>query len=879
MPAGESSRPLLGDSDEVAHRASEERREENGEDEPLLSHGHGTPRYDGVEDHTPLSPATTSLRSIQSSDSSYCSSSATKGRSWATITAITGLSMTVLLIISVLFFAPAAVEEYSKQSMVVDPYGLSIDSFTSTGVRARVQADFHLDAMKCRNSAIRTFGRLGTYIAHTIETEETEVKVYLPEYDNLLLGTATIPKVHASIRNGEVTHLDFLTDVKPAGTADLQRIVNDWLSGRMTQLTVRGMADVSLKSGLFHLGSKTIISPTIVLEGHNIPNIPSYNITHINIEETNLMQGLLRKAIIKRGMRADATIVIDNHYPISLSIPPLQFDILVQNCDVVDPYIMLAEASTDLVNVQPESDIEVKAGGIIRELPGSLTKPCPSTTLSPLDVLVGEYMHGKDATIYVKGSKNPSPETPTWISDLIAAITVPVPFPGRSFDGLVKNFTFADVHFGLPDPFADPRSPESNPQISGTIVVMAKLPEEVNFGINVSNVRPTAEIFYKDKKLGVMDLKEWQKARSERIEATDDEVALLKIQSKIKDAPINITDQGVFQDVAQKILFGEGVTLEVRALVDVEAETVLGSLVVRELPGEGSVPVKAPANGGLKGALGGINPQVFDLKILDTGKTSLTLEGKVNFTNPTNYTATIPEFNIHILSNDSVIGLATVSNAEVTLGNNTNLVVRVLWDPATLGDANSSANARNLISQYISGWNTTLTFQTFHGTIPALPALGESLSKFPIEMEIPRLSSPHNGSGDDDDDEDTPDHLRFIQGATFHILSSSASFTIFSPLKDTPIFIETINATAFYNHTEPVGTIVYDLPLEIPPGLSETTKLPVEWDPESIGYDRIREALGGGLKLSAKAEVGVRLGKWKEKLWFEGEGIGAKVRL
>ncbi|OAF54960.1 hypothetical protein VC83_08553 [Pseudogymnoascus destructans] len=588
MPADDSSRPLLGDSEEVANRASEERRGEDGENAPLLSHRYGTPRYDGEEGLAPLSPASTSLRQIQSSDSS---ASATKGKSWATITAITGLSVSILLIISVLFFAPAAVEEYSKQSMVIDPTGLSIDSFTSTGVRARVQADFQLDAAKCKNPAIRTLGRLATYIAHTVESEETEVKVYLPEYDNLLIGTATVPKAHASIRNGEVTHLDFLTDVKPAETADLQRIVNDWLSGRMTQLTVRGMIDVPLKSGFFRLGNKTI-SPTIILEGHNIPNIPSYNITHINIEETNLMQALSRKAIIKRGMRADATLVVDNHYPISLSIPPLQFDILVQNCDMVDPYIMLAEASTDRVDVQPESYIEVQAGGIIQELPSSLTKPCPSTALSPLDVLVGEYMHGKDATIYVKGSKNPSPETPTWISDLIAAITVPVPFPGRNFDGLVKNFTFADVHFGLPDPFADPRSPESNPQISGTIVVMANLPKEVNFAINVTNVRPTADIFYKDKKLGVMDLKEWQKAQSERIDATDDEDALLKIQSKIKDAPINITDQRVFQDVAQKILFEEGVTLEVRALVDVEAETVLGSLVVRELPGEGSVPVK-----------------------------------------------------------------------------------------------------------------------------------------------------------------------------------------------------------------------------------------------------------------------------------------------
>lgn len=260
----------------------------------------------------------------------------------------------------------------------------------------------------------------------------------------------------------------------------------------------------------------------------------------------------------------------------------------------------------------------------------------------------------------------------------------------------------------------------------------------------------------------------------------------------------------------------------------------------------------------------------------------MTIEGKVNFTNPTNYTATIPAFSIHILSNQSIIGLATISNAEVNLGNNTNLVVQVLWDPATLGDKNSSVNARNLISQYISGWNTTLTFQTHRDSIPGQPDLGESLSKFPIEMAIPHLSAPHPGSGNGDDDDSgdgASDRLRFIQGATFHIFSSSATFTIFSPLEKTNIFVDKVNATAFYNHTEPVGSIFYDLPLKIPPGLSESPKLPVDWDPESVGYDRIRDALGGELKLSAKAEVEVRLGKWKEKLWFEGEGIGATVRL
>jgi hypothetical protein len=276
-----------------------------------------------------------------------------------------------------------------------------------------------------------------------------------------------------------------------------------------------------------------------------------------------------------------------------------------------------------------------------------------------------------------------------------------------------------------------------------------------------------------------------------------------------------------------------------------------------------------------------INPHIFDLKILDTSETSLTLEAKVNFTNPTRYTASVPYFNIHVLSNNSVIAQATVRDTEVITGNNSNVVIQVLWDPVHLGDANSSSIARNLLSQYISGWNTTLTFQTHNGSIPGQPALGESLSKFPIEVPMPHLSTPHDGSGDDDDggDEGPADRPRFIKDATFHLFSSTAVFTLLSPLKTSSIYIESINATAFYNHTEPVGTIVYELPFKVPPGTSQTPRLPVDWDPESVGYRHVREALGGGLKLAARAEVKVKLGRWRERVWFRGEGIGARVRL
>jgi hypothetical protein len=120
-----------------------------------------------------------------------------------------------------------------------------------------------------------------------------------------------------------------------------------------------------------------------------------------------------------------------------------------------------------------------------------------------------------------------------------------------------------------------------------------------------------------------------------------------------------------------------------------------------------------------------------------------------------------------------------------------------------------------------------------------------------------------------------------------HLLSSTATFVLSSPLTKTSIFLTSLNATAYYKEDE-VGTIILPkLPpddpryqeMEIPPGESETRKLPVGWDLGSVGYDAVRRALGGSLKLRAEAEAGVRIGEWREKLWIVGSGIGAGVRL
>lgn len=277
-----------------------------------------------------------------------------------------------------------------------------------------------------------------------------------------------------------------------------------------------------------------------------------------------------------------------------------------------------------------------------------------------------------------------------------------------------------------------------------------------------------------------------------------------------------------------------------------------------------------------------LSPKVFNLSIIDTTESSLTISALVNLTNPTNYSATVPYVDINILNNNTLLGHATVKNLSLRPGNNTNIPVTATWDPLTLGGDPAASIGREFLSQYISGWNTTLTLQTHKGTLPALPSLGHALSHFPVTFPTPRLGSSTPPPSPDPPKED-PNKPHFIEDATFHLLTSTATFTLLSPLHSSVLTITSINATAIYRH-HPAGKIFYDVPFDVPPvdedGNGVTSpRLPVEWSFGSVGYDAVKRALGGSLRLGAEAVVGVGVGEWRETVWFVGGGIGARVRI
>ncbi|KAJ5747773.1 uncharacterized protein N7511_009469 [Penicillium nucicola] len=856
----EENRPLLdGQSsppERYPDRASTEQQrpsyELSTESTPLLHRREDGLTVYGTEQRLSRSPSVASRRSYEDGPTkkpSYVR--------WPTVISLAILTACVLTILALAFAAPAVVKEYAQQAAVFNPTAVSIDSTTSDGIRARVQGDFVMDSGRVKNKAVRNLGRFATWIAREVETGPSDVEVYLPEYGNVLVGRAAVPSIKCSIRNGYHTHVDFLTDLEAGDIRGIHAIAIDWIEGRLGRLNVKGKATLHLKSGLIALGTQ-VLTDNIIFEEKDFPALPEIDILKLNVHDA------------KNGaMAVDVLLESLVNSPVALTVPALGFDILVPNCTPGDPYIRVASAKTAEIEVHPGQATPVGVDGLIENLPDELTSKCPGGEGSPLDFLVSSYVQGLETTIYVRGADAPSPDTPAWMVDLMRSVTVPLPFTGHALDNLVKNFTMSDTHFSLPDPFAEPDSPDSQPTVSAVVEVLIALPEEMNFQVDVPQVRALSDVYYKEEKLGVLVIDKWQDSNSTLVNDEDGSSALL-VEFAIEDAPLKVTNDSLLAEVIQALLFGsKEVVLRVAATVDTKVSTGLGRFAVHGIPAEGKVPVKT-SFGDL---VGQVNPRVVSLQLGDTTASSMVVSVEANFTNPTNYSATVPFADFLILFNDTAVAHITSRDITVTPGNNTCVPIEFSWCPLKLSGPDGVEAGKTLISSYISGYNTTITMKPHKNTIPSLPNLGRALSNISISVPVPSISPP--GSPGNDNDE----RPHFIQEATFYLWSSTADFTLFSPLTETNILITSIDATAFYEQKDPIGRIQNQNPFKVPPGLSLTPRLPVDLDIGGVGYDALRKALGQSLEMDAVAKVGVQIGEYEDVVLYRGKGIAAKVRI
>jgi hypothetical protein len=285
MADGDETSSLASSRKGKARATTEDMPTFSSETTPLLSGSASSSRYDGEpksddDEHEgeidetdgllrpgPARSGTPSQRSASRASSTR----STKSRAVGCRFVIFAVLFVVLLviIIPVLIALPGAMEEYTKKAAVIEPTNLSLESITADGVRARVQANFRLDGSRVQQGTSKRIGSAVTWFMGKLGTKETHVSVYLPQFENVLLGTAVVPPLTIDLVDGHTTAIDLVTDLVLGDAEGIRSVANTWLEGRLDKVKLVGKADITVSSGMIPLGTYPIIE-SIVVEGQSL---------------------------------------------------------------------------------------------------------------------------------------------------------------------------------------------------------------------------------------------------------------------------------------------------------------------------------------------------------------------------------------------------------------------------------------------------------------------------------------------------------------------------------------------------------------------------------------------------------------------------------
>ncbi|KAL7269121.1 hypothetical protein RUND412_008231 [Rhizina undulata] len=815
------------------------------------------PRSNPPSERTPLLPTRSH---VLAGGRNARSEKAPRRRKWSTILALCALVAAVCWVLVICFLAPAAAETYAKEAMIFDVSSLSVESFTDNGAEVRVQVTVGVDATRVQNGVVRVLGRSATWIARKVNTADSTLHIYLSDCDNALLGTAKIPGMVIDTRDGKSTRMDFVAEVRPGSLDGIRRLANDYMNGMLEELSLVGETVVGLKSGVVSLGNFKISQGFVFKD---LPSLPNLDITGMRLSEIVYPDA-------PSAMGVSVSIKIENLYPLEFEVPSLRFLVLLPGCKA-DGLVNVATATTSRLEIKSKPEISVEVFGIIESIPDQLVTACPGSHQSPMDHFLEGYIHGSNTTIYVTGSgtQDLRSKAPEWLVELLHSMTVPTLVPSQSFDNVIKSFSLSQVKFRLPAPDAKPGNPDSFPRLSAAVEAIVGLPKEMNFPLNVKRLLPAADVFYEGKKFGILNVDDWIPATSAIIPGSDN---LLSIIANLENAPLEITDYIIFRRIVRRMFFGNSkrLILGIAGETDVDIATSLGDFVVKKIPASGNITIDSfPGFGSLP------MPRVKNAEVMDTTSQSITFKINAIAQNPTPWEASFPYVNIFITHKGEILGNASIYNTTIVPGENAIDVIGI-WDPQAIGGYKAEKIGAELIGEYISGYNTTLSLRAHENSFPSLPDLSKALAEFEVTIPTPRLPMPGNGNNPDDN---SPP--KFIESATMHVFSSTAEISIRNPLQQDEITIKKINGTAKYKGID-LGSIFSTEPFKIKPGskgASLTPRLPVEWSLDDVALEAIMSALNGQLTIRAEAHCLVSVGRMDFDLFYNAsDPIGAHIR-
>ncbi|KAK9481305.1 hypothetical protein V1514DRAFT_300662 [Lipomyces japonicus] len=471
---------------------------------------------------------------------------------------------------------------YAKQAINLNISSVSVLDLSSEGLHAHVQGEISFDSSRVKDRSTRILGRIATSIMRKAEVRDTFMiisKVDLNDGSKVdQLGRATVPNIVVDIRDNHVTPIDFISNVEDiADVEDIAKLVRDYLQGNLKEAIFRGDADLPLQSGILPLGTHHV-AHDIKFQGGIGGAIP-FSISEFSFSRNE-----------KPGIMVKVDAVAKNPYPIHLNLPALDWIIEAPVCH--DEFLVnLVVAHSEALLVNPRDVVELKVSSQVAKIPKPFLQRCPGTDTTAMDKYLSLYLAGETITLYVHGKPaQVVSDMPPWLTDILAAISIPVPIPGRtsrdgSLDNMIKSYGLSKVKLTMPNRGAP--NDDSYPRISALVNAVIELPHELAFPVAIDSIRGVSDMLYENDKFGVLLIDDWTPAQSSYTKE-----GYIQVVAEITDIPLEVTDGAVFKALLQRMFFAGEAEVDVDGTIDVDLETPVGTFIVQKIPAKGSIVLR-----------------------------------------------------------------------------------------------------------------------------------------------------------------------------------------------------------------------------------------------------------------------------------------------
>lgn len=478
----------------------------------------------------------------------------------------------------------------------------SVDRLTDDGLNIKVAGEVIADYSDVNGTLRRGLVRtLGGWL-RTVEVRNSTLDIFFEDEDwkegdhpnnetEARTVRASIPPMTVDIKQGHNTSFDIVTTLSDFGSSDVIESIVDRL---IHAEEVKFVGRANITAGKFGLFVGPI--PLAIKESINKPegdddddddnDDGSKSFFGYNISDINVTPKPDSKEVLAVGFSA----FLENGYDISMSLPPLLWEVSIEGCESMVPIV---DGVTNAIDVKPFTTVNVSVDSNVGEISRDLLQHCLNDNKSPLDRFIHKYLSGSPTSLSVAG-KLSGYLMPKWLEELLQHVSIKLDFqsPGQKED-LIESISFQNLKLELPEsknPLVKPKGP---PRISAIVSATCRSPSKIiianDVKAGITNARGVSGFFSEDKEFARVMLEDWVPCMTRREENTND---VFIVDFALDSVPLDITDQTVFGKVLQTILVNGQAPVRIEALADAELRTPIGEFVLTEIPAKGDTVIK-----------------------------------------------------------------------------------------------------------------------------------------------------------------------------------------------------------------------------------------------------------------------------------------------